>query len=51
MFRDELILYPDKNPVLGRYLGTAIDVGLEMTANIMDRNVEVVHRPTYHGLK
>ena len=42
MFRDEPIQYPDENPVLGRYLGTAIDVGPEMTDNIMKANGEFV---------
>ena len=51
MFRDKPIQYPDKNPVLGRYLGPAIDVGPEMTANIVRVNVEVLHWSTYHGLK
>ena len=51
MFRDDPIKYPDENPVLGRYLGPAIDVGTAMTANIMKGNGEVVHRSTYHGLK
>ena len=35
MFRENPIQYPDKNPVLGIYLGPEIDVGPEMTANIM----------------
>ena len=39
MFRDELILYPDKNLLLGRYLGPAINVGPEMTAKIMKAKV------------
>ena len=51
MFRDEPIKYPDNNPVLGRFLGPEIDVGPEMTANIMKGNGEVAHRSTYRGLK
>ena len=51
MFRNEPIQYPDINPVLGRYLGPAIDVGQEITAKIMRENGEVVHRSTYRGLK
>ena len=43
MFREDPIEYPDENPVLGRYLGTAIDVGPEMTANLMKGNGEVMH--------
>ena len=35
MFRDELIQYPDENPVLGRYLGPAMDVGPEIMTKIM----------------
>ena len=38
MFRYEPIQYPDKNPVLGRYLETEIDVGPEMTDNTMKSN-------------
>ena len=37
--------------MLSRYLGPEIDVDPAMTANIMNGNVEVVHRSTYHGLK
>ena len=51
MFRYEPIQYPDKNPMLGRYLGPAIDVGAAVTAKIMNRHGEVVHRSTYRGLK
>ena len=43
MFRDEPIQYSDENPLLGIYLGPKIDVGPEMTANIMKGNGEVVH--------
>ena len=50
MFRDEPILFPDDNPVLGRYLGPAIDVGPAMTAKIMKSNGEVVYRSTYRPL-
>ena len=39
MFRDEPIQYPDKNPVLGKYLGASIDVGPKMTENTMKGNV------------
>ena len=51
MFRDGTIQQPDKNPVQGRYLGPVIDVGPEMTANIMKVNGEVVHWSTYRGIK
>ena len=46
MFRDEPIQYPDENPVLRRYLESAIDVGPKITAKIMKANGEVVHRST-----
>ena len=46
MFRDKLIENPDKNTVVGRYLGAEIDVGPEMRANIMRVNGEVVHWST-----
>ena len=51
MFRDNPIQYPDKNPVLGRYLVLAIDIGPEMMAKIMKANIEVVHHSTYRGPK
>ena len=51
MFRDKTIQCPDKNPVLVRYLGLAIDVGPEITAKIMKANIEVVHCLKYRGLK
>ena len=51
MFRDDPIEYPDENPVLGRYLGPAIDVGPEMTANLMKGNGEVMHLLKCRGLK
>ena len=51
MFQDDPIQYPDKNLVLGRYLGPSIDVGPAMTASIMRGNGEVVHISKYRGLK
>ena len=51
MFRDEPIQYPDKNPVLGWYLGPAINIGPEMKEKIMRENGEVVHLSTYCGQK
>ena len=51
MFRDEPIQYPDKNPVLVRYLGPSIDVSPSITAKIMRVNDQVLHRSTYCGLK
>ena len=43
MFRDKPIQYPDKNPVLGRYLGPEIDVGPAITSKTMKGDGEVVH--------
>ena len=51
MFKDEKIQHPNENPVLGRYLGLAIDIRPEMTDMIMKANRAVVHHSTYHGLK
>ena len=50
IFRDKPIQFPYENPVLGRYLGPALDFGPAMTAKIMKENGEVVHRSTYKAL-
>ena len=50
MFRDEPIQFPNDNPVLGRYLEPAINVGSAMTAKIMKLNGEVVYFSTYSPL-
>ncbi len=50
MFRDEPVKYPDDNPVLGRFLGIAIDVGPAMTVKILKSNGEVIYWSTYRGL-
>jgi hypothetical protein len=50
MFRDQPVAFPDDNPVLGRYLGPAIDVGPALTAKILKANEEVVYRSTYRAL-
>ena len=44
MFREEPdhAQIPADNPILGRYLGPAIDVGLAMTAKILKSNGEVI---------
>ncbi len=42
--------YSDDNPVLGRFVGIAIDVGPAMTAKILKFNEEVLHWYTYRGL-
>ncbi len=47
MFRDQLVAFSNDNPVLGRYLGPAIDVGPALTAKILKANGEVVYRSTY----
>jgi len=50
MFHDEPVRYPDDNPVLGRFLGIAIDVGPAMTAKLLKSNREVIYWSTYRGL-
>jgi hypothetical protein len=50
MFRDQPVAFPDDNPMLGRYLGPAIDVGPALTAKILKANGEVVYRSTYRAL-
>ncbi len=47
MFRDEPVAFPDDNPMLGRYLGPAINVGPALTAKILKANGQVVYRLTY----
>jgi len=43
MFCDEPVHYPDDNPVLGRFLGIAINNGPAMTAKLLKSNGEVVY--------
>ena len=50
MFRDDPIQFLDENPVLGKYLGPALDFGPAMTANILKESGEVVHCSTYNAL-
>lgn len=52
MFREEPdhAQFPADNPILGRYLGPAIDVGPAMTAKILKSNGEVIFRSTYRAL-
>ncbi len=50
MFRDQPVTFPDDNPVLGRYLGPAIDVGPTLTAKILKTYGEVVYWSTYRVL-
>ncbi len=46
MYRLVTIDYPDEQLRLGKYQGPAIDVGLAMTADILQHNYEVVYRST-----
>jgi len=50
MFRDQPVAFPDDNPVLGRFLGPAIDVGHVLTSKILKANGEVIYRSTYRTL-
>ena len=50
MFHDQPVAFPDNNPVIGRYLGPAIDVGPALTAKILKASGEVVYRSTYQAL-
>ena len=36
-------LFPEDNPILGRYLGPAINVGPAMTAKILKSNGKVIN--------
>ncbi len=50
MFHDQPVAFPDDNPVIGRYLGPAIDVGPALTAKILKASGEVVYWLTYRAL-
>jgi hypothetical protein len=50
MFRDQPVAFSDDNPVLGRYLGPAINVCPALTAKILKANGEVVYRSMYRAL-
>jgi hypothetical protein len=50
MFCDQPVAFPDNNPVLGRYLGPAIDVGLALTPKILKANGEVVYQSTHRAI-
>ena len=41
---------PHENFVLGRYLGPSFDIGPDMTAKILKKNGDYVHRSTYRSL-
>ena len=42
--------FPADNPILGRYLGPAIGIGLAMTAKILKSNGKVIFQSTYCAL-
>jgi hypothetical protein len=52
MFRDSvnMLVLPDKTLTLGRYLGPATDVGLALTAKILEKNGQYVCRSTLRHL-
>ena len=50
LFRDLAISFPEDKMVLGRYLGPSIDIGPDMTVDILKSNGEVVHWLTYRAL-
>ena len=50
MFCNEPVAFSDANPVIGRYLGPAIDVGPALTTKILKANGEVVYPSTYRHL-
>ena len=47
MFRDSVVSFQEDNMVLGRYLVPSIDIGPDMTANILKSNGEVIYRLKY----
>ena len=49
-FRDQQVAFPHDNFVLGIYLGPSFDIGPAMTAKILKKNGEYVHRSTYRSL-
>ena len=50
MFCDETAPFPDDALKLGCYLGPSIDVGPAMTAKILMKNGQVLHRSMYQPL-
>jgi hypothetical protein len=52
MFRNPVntITFPNKRLTLGRYLGSAIDIGSALTAKILKQNGKYVCRLTLHHL-
>ena len=49
-YRDQHVAFPDDNFVLGRYLGPSFDIGPALTAKILLKNGEYIHRSTYRIL-
>lgn len=49
-FWDTSVSFPDDKEILGRYLGPSIDIGPAMTAKILKKNGQVVHRSTYRAV-
>jgi hypothetical protein len=49
-FRDVIIPFPEDKLVLGRYLGPSTDIGPAMSAKILKKNGQVVHRSMFCGL-
>ena len=49
-FRGSIMPFIGDKLVLGRYLGSSIDVGTALIENILKSNVQVVYRPKYCGL-
>ena len=45
-FRDANVPYPEDKLVLGQHLGPSADIGPAMTAKILKRNGQTVHRTT-----
>ena len=49
-FRDQQVAFPDDKLALARYLGPSFDIGPAMTAKLLTKNGQYVHRSTYRGL-
>ena len=49
-FRNTVVVYPEDNLVLGRYLGPSTDIRPAMMAKILKSNGQYVHRTTLRGL-
>jgi len=50
MYQDNVLSYPDDKLILGRYLGPATDIGLALTAKILQPNGQFVCRSTLRHL-